>query len=119
MTHPLLAVMNSEPINRQARVIASQKHCAVEELPIGIQELKQIYQRLLRKQQLLKHVLGVRNRTHMKNIKLRINSRQGDRFSKYNKRNNPAMLELSSVGDAIEIISKQISLVRKLDKKLS
>jgi hypothetical protein len=66
--HPLLTVLNSAPINKQAAIVTSQRHVATADTPLTRDELAALANRLLRKQRLLKHVLGIKTKRQHKNM---------------------------------------------------
>lgn len=67
MSHALLRVIASTPINRQAGLVASQRHCVSEDVAIGRDELIVLLDRLQRKQRLLKFILRIKTPAQLTN----------------------------------------------------
>lgn len=67
----ILRAIYSEPINRLAGVVASQRRC-VDSIDADISDLYYLMARLQRKQRLLKQVIGIDRVTQHKNLKARL-----------------------------------------------
>ncbi len=104
MIHPLIAVMNRTPIDRQASRVASQRNCAVVDLDLCRDDLVRSLDRLQRKMRLMKSVLKVATKCQHKNLLARHkNGRRG-------MKGRPARLvvEYANVGASIQSIMLQI-----------
>ncbi len=97
------------PVNKTAGIVASQRGCNVADSLIKKEELLYLLERLTRKQRLIKKILGVRNKTHHKNIIHRI---IGGHINP-NNYNIPRLLpEYKRVGEAIEKINRRLSEIK-------
>lgn len=107
--HPLMTVLNSEPINRQARIVTSQRHVATGDLPLTREELLAICDRLQRKHRLLKHVLGIKTKAQHTNTMWKFNKK----IPQYRGKQEPrALVEYVRVGKSIEIIVRELAEIR-------
>jgi hypothetical protein len=107
--HPLLTVLNSEPINRQARVVTSQRHVAAGDLPLTREELVTITNRLQRKQRLLKLVLGIKTKAQHANTIYKFNRK----IPQFRRTKEPrALVEYVRVGQAIARINRELAELR-------
>ena len=106
--HPLLTVLNSSPINRQAGIVASQRGCAEGESDLSREEIKTIMTRLERKQRLLKVVLRVRNHCQHKNLIARY--KMG---LKSNYRPKRIIEEYLRVGQSLQILGQRLAQFKR------
>jgi hypothetical protein len=109
--HPLLKVLNSTPINRQAAVVARQKFCDREDRPMSREELAAITSRLQRKQRLLKLVLGIRTKAQHVNTLYKFNNKIPQFRFKAEPR---ALVEYVRVGKAIQRINAELAELRSV-----
>lgn len=103
MNNPILQVLNSAPINRQASMVAAQRGC-VADFEASREDLVHALQRLVRKQRLMKSMLGVTSPTKHNNLM--------NRFKAGSKRQKGRPLRLvkeyASTGQAIQILSRRL-----------
>jgi hypothetical protein len=98
----------STPINRTARMVASQKHCVEIETDIGRDEICTLLGRMGRKQQLLKHVLSINNTSQYRNMVRRHKAGYTSNF-----RPSRAIAECVRNGEAMHILQAQIAEVSR------
>ena len=114
--HPLLTVLNSEPINRQARVVTSQRHVATGDAPLTREELAHLTNRLQRKQRLLKLVLGIKTKAQHTNTLYKFNRK----IPQFRGTKEPrALVEYVRVGQAIETINRELAELRGVRRFVS
>jgi len=89
MEHAIYKVLRSTPINRAARQAVRQGNCSYEDMPLSRVERIEIFERLMRKQRLLKHVLGIKNRTQYTSMKKAANGKSKSRGGARRVRANP------------------------------
>lgn len=107
--HPLLTVLNGEPINRQARVVTSQRHVATVDTPLTREELAAITNRLQRKQRLLKLVLGIKTKAQHVNTLYKFNKK----IPQFRFKTEPrALVEYVRVGQEIQRINTELAALR-------
>lgn len=102
--HPLFTVLNSTPINRQARKVTSQKNCATVDVDLSKEELCEVLDRLMRKHRLMKSVLKIKNKSQHKNVVDRHNKGQRSNF-----RPRRLTAEYVRVGLAIQVIHQRFA----------
>jgi hypothetical protein len=68
------AVLASAPINGTAASVVAQSRAPASQGDMGPDEIKAIIDRLVRKQRLLKRVLGISSKAQHKNLMYRMNS---------------------------------------------
>jgi hypothetical protein len=100
MTHPIYQVLNSVPVNRQARIVTTQSGCSEYDTDLTREEMLELFERVARKHRLLKLVLRVHNETQHKNLKAR--HRMG---LKSNYRPKRAIEEYLRLGSAMAILA--------------
>jgi hypothetical protein len=67
------AILTSNPIDRVARRVASQAGVSQADSPLAREELAYLMRRTLRKQRLLKQILGIRTKAQHKNTTYKSN----------------------------------------------
>lgn len=103
--NPLLQVLNSQPINRQARIVTSQRRVSSTDTPLTREELAAITNRLQRKQRLLKLVLGIKNKSQHNNTLYKFKKK----IPQFRGRAEPrALVEYVRVGQEIQRINREL-----------
>ena len=72
MKNAILQVLNSTPINRQSRVVASQRYCSEIDADASREDLVFSNERLKRKYRLMKAVLRIETKSQHQNVKRRL-----------------------------------------------
>ena len=102
-------LLTREPVDRAARRVTSQRGVSRVEAPLTKPELVALQTRLLRRQRLLKHVLGIKTKSQMVNTKWKINRGLGQ----YRGTTEPrALAELHLVGLQIRSIDAELQALR-------
>jgi hypothetical protein len=111
-THPLLAVLNSTPINRQARKVTSQAGCATVDVELSREELCEVFERLSRKHRLMKSMLRIKTKSQHKNVVSRHNKGQ-------RSRSRPRRLtdEYVRVGLALQVINRRFAEIDRVGRE--
>lgn len=110
--HPLLAVLNSAPINRQARRVTSQANCATIDSDLSKEELQDVLDRLTRKHRLMKAVLKIKNKSQHKNVVDRHNKGIRSNF-----RPRRLTAEYVRVGMALQVIQQRFSELGRIGRE--
>lgn len=108
--HYMTRVLSASPINRQAGLVTTQRGCATEDEPLTKQELVQLVARLERKHRLLKHVLGIKNKSQHMNVMWKFN--KGIRQSRY-KENPRSMVEYKRCGEEMQRLIKELAALKQ------
>lgn len=110
--HPLFAVLNSTPINRQARKVTSQAGCATVDATLSREELGEVLERLSRKHRLMKSVLKIKTKSQHKNVVDRHNKGQRSNF-----RPRRLTAEYVRVGMALQVIQQRFSEIDRVGRE--
>jgi len=110
--HPILAVLNSTPINRQAYRVASQAGCATSDVDLTHEELAEAYERLARKHRLMKFVLRITTKSQHKNVVDRHNKGIRSNF-----RPRRITAEYVRVGNAMQVITQRFAELGRVGKE--
>lgn len=113
MQHPIVRMLNSAPVNRQAAMAVSQTGCAEKEDLLSKKELVDLVKRLERKQRLLKHVLGIKTKSQHMNAMYKFNRRIGQ----FRHKDNPRVfIEYKRVGEDIQRLIRELQTLKKIRK---
>ncbi len=104
----LHAILIRSPINRQAGGGITHRR-PINDEPLTREELLYLMQRLARKCGLLKKTLGIRNRTHLKNLKYRYNKGRSPHAIREEPR---AWTELKVCGEQLLKMQQEIQRLR-------
>jgi hypothetical protein len=107
VNNPILQVLNSTPINRQARYVTSQTGCVEFDVDLTRVEIIELLTRLSRKLRLLKLVLQVGNARQHKNLIAR--HKMGLRSNYRPKR---AIEEYMRIGRAMCILNQRLAEIK-------
>lgn len=113
MSHPLLQVLNSAPINRTAKVVTSQKHCDAIYRDADKFEIRFAVHLLTRKMRLMKMVLKITTRSQHKNTIYR-HSNLGYKSQRGVSRR--LIGEYARVGQSIQILNKRLAEINSVAK---
>lgn len=108
MNNPILRVLNSTPINRQASFVVSQQGCALVDAEASRADLVFALSRLERKLRLMKSMLGVKNKTQHTNLMNRYKAgikRQKGRPLRLVK-------EYAATGSAMQLLNRRLQELR-------
>ena len=102
-------ILTREPVDGAARRVTSQLGVSEAEAPLTKPELVALQTRLLRRQRLLKHVLGIKTNSQMVNTKWKLNKG----LRQYRGAAEPrALAELQLVGRQIRSIDTELQALR-------
>jgi hypothetical protein len=110
----LHAILVRVPVNKLAANVVGQRNVAACDVALTKQELQYVYNRILRKQRLLKFVLGIRNSRHKKNLKYRFAN--GKRSWQVRKEPR-AWAEFQLCGTQLERLARELSAIKAASKK--
>lgn len=106
----LHAILIRAPVNRLAASVVSQRRVAQHYEPLTKPELVYLYERVQRKQRLLKVVLGIRSMTNKKNLKYRYNKGQRSGAAKSEPR---AWAEFRACGQQLLRLCDALSEIKR------
>lgn len=102
------AILVRSPVNGVAARVVSQAGCEGN-TPLSREELCQIHDRLQRKHRLLKHVLGIKNKSQHSNLMVKFNRR----LPQYRAANEPrAFTEYVRVGREMQRMCRALADMR-------
>jgi len=111
MQNSIIQVLNSIPVNRQAAIIVSQSRCVKEDKPLTKKELVDLLNRLIRKQRLLKHILGIKTRSQHNNAIWKFNKH----IPQFRNKENPrCFIEYKRVGEEMQRLNKELAELKKI-----
>lgn len=104
----------SKPINKLAFMVSSQKNCESQSVDLTFTELLNIKNILMRKNQLLKKVLGIETKAQHKNLKTKYKYKVGQ----FRQKNEPrAFAEYILIGHQIHCINKALSEIKDVRRE--
>lgn len=112
----LVRVLNSTPIDRQARIVSSQKGCADVDADLTSAELLALMSRLSRKLRLMKVVLHVDTQRQHKNMVARYNAGITHHEGRPLHRPRRLVKEYVRVGASMQILNQQMADLNKEGK---
>lgn len=105
----LQAILVRSPVNRLAAAVTSQRHVAQADTPMTREEVTAIFQRLQRKQRLLRHVLGITSKAQHANLMYQANK---GRWLGRAKKEPRVFVEYRRVGNEMQRMQNALAEMR-------
>jgi len=109
----LHAILIRAPVNKLAASVVAQRRCAPKDLPLTRAELVYLCERVMRKQRLLKQVLGIKSLRQQKNMKHKVNH---GRRPTLVKREPRAWSEFRVCGEQISKLQHEIAAINATER---